>query len=386
MDFSLTAEQQGVYDRMVEFGRTRLASDVVARDHAGAVDPADWRDLWRVCAEYGVLGVQAPKAYGGMGYDVQTAALAMEAFGHGCDDNGLALGLNGQIWVIQTPILEFGTEAQKQRYLPKLIGGEMVASHAVTEAASGSDAGGLAMTAERRGDGYVLNGEKTMIGMAPACDLALVFAKTAPDMGTWGISAFLVEATTPGFRRGAQQQKMGMRTTPLGRLHLEDCFVPESARLGAEGAGAGIFAATAEWERRFVLASHVGAMRRQLDQCLAYSRDREVFGGPIADKQSVANRLVDMEMRYETAKLMLRRAAWQMDAGVKDPRAAAMTKLHISEAFVASSMDAIRTFGGMGYLSEAGVERDLRDAVGGVIYGGTSDIQRHIIARMQQAG
>ena len=174
---------------------------------------------------------------------------------------------------------------------------------------------------------------------------------------------------------------MGTRTLPIGDLVFEDCFVPESSLLGRKGAGSAIFNRSLEWERRFVYSSHVGAMRRQLDQSVSFAKERDVFGGAIEGYQSVSNRLADMKTRYETSRLLLRKAAWEADQGIKDAGFAAMTKLHISEAYLASSMDAVRTFGGKGYMQSEGVERALRDAVGGVIYGGTSDIQRQIIAK-----
>ena len=240
----------------------------------------------------------------------------------------------------------------------------------------------LETRAERVADGYVLNGEKTYVGMGPDCDLALVFASTAPERKAWGVSVFVVQSSDPGFIRGDTQTKTGLKTLPMGQLVFDNCFVPTDRRLGPEGAGARIFQATLDWERAFILASHVGAMERQLEECVEFAKSRKSFGKPILDHQSVSNRIADMAVRLETSRLILKQAAQAFDRGNPLTTLAAMTNLHISEAFLASSTDAVRTFGGAGYLAESAQSKDLNDALGGVIYSGTSDVQRQIIARM----
>lgn len=377
MDFGFTEEQERLRTETVEFARNELASDLVARDAESGFD----RELWRRCAGFGILGSNVPTEYGGQGRDVVTTVAIMEALGYGCPDNGLTLALNGQMWAVQEPIQQFGTEEQKERYLPLLISGGYGA-HAMSEPASGSDTFALETTAEKTDGGYVLNGRKTYIGLAPVCDVALVFAATDPTVGRWGITAFLVEGDASGLTKGGNQPKMGLRTGPFGDLVLEDCFVPDSARLGPEGAGASIFTNSMDWERSFIFASHVGSMARQLDDVIEYARTRRQFGEPIGKFQSVSNRIADMRLRLETSRLLLYKAAWLLDSGDAAQLYSALAKLHLSESFVASSSDAIRIHGAKGYVSEYGVERDLRDALGGVIYSGTSDIQRQVIARL----
>jgi alkylation response protein AidB-like acyl-CoA dehydrogenase len=323
-----------------------------------------------------------PEEFGGQGHDVLTTILAMEALGYACEDNGLTGALNGQMWSIQEPILTFGSKAQKQKFLPGLCNGTLLGAHGMTEPDSGSDAFSLRTRAEKRNGGYLLNGSKVMVGLAAVCDVALVFATTDPSLGQWGISAFLVEKDTPGFRVSQGWEKMGLRTGPTGELTLEDCFVPEENRLGPEGAGVSIFTGSMEWERSFIFASHVGAMARQLEKVIAYARERRQFGQPIGNFQSVSNRIADMKVRLETARLHLYKAAWLKELGKPAAMQAAMTKLHISEAYIKSSLDSIKIFGGKGYLTETGIERHLRDATGGVLYTGTSDIQRLVIARL----
>ena len=345
-------------------------------------EPDGWRGAWRSCADAGVFGMIVPRKYGGAATSVTATITALESIGYACPDNGFTLAINGQIWAVQEPIMTYGSEAQKDLYLPKLASGAWVGAHGMTEVQSGSDAAAIATTAERRDGGYVLNGHKTYVGMASVCDVAVVFAKTAPDRGAWGISAFLVEKDDPGFQRGPDQDKLGLTSVPMGQLSFKDCWIPEERLLGREGAGASIFQSTMDWERSFIFASHVGSMARQLEDCTEFARTRKVFDKPIAAHQSVSNRLADMAVRLETSRLMLYRAAELKDAGKVALRHAAMTKLHISEAFAASSLDALRIHGGAGYLAGSAPATDLCDALGGVIYSGTSDVQRQIIARM----
>lgn len=381
MDFSLTGAQAEVREATRRFASERLGTGL--RADAAGESPCDaWREDWQACAEHGIFSDFAPKDYGGTGQDVMSVVLMLEALGHGCPDNGLTLAVNGQIWALMEPLIAFGTEAHKRRYLPGLCDGSIVGAHGMTERDTGSDAFALATRADRRDGGFVLNGDKTLIGLGPACDLALVFATSDPALGRWGVSAFLVEASDAGFERGPAETKMGLNTTPLGDLSLRDCWIPEDRVLGDEGSGAALFSHTMEWERSFIFASHVGSMARQLDACTAHAHRRRVFGVPIEQHQSVANRLADMALRLETSRLLLYKAAWLKSRGEPCALEAAMTKLHISEAFVASSLDAIRIHGGAGYLAATGIEHDLRDAVGGIIYSGTSDIQRQIIASL----
>jgi alkylation response protein AidB-like acyl-CoA dehydrogenase len=379
MDFGWTDEQLARRDAARDFARRELADDTLeARDREGRFAP----ELWARCARFGVLGLSVPSEYGGAEADLPTAMLAMEGLGEGCPDNGLTFALNAQLWTVQRPIARFGTDEQKQRYLPGLCNGTLLGAHALTEAEAGSDAFSLTMRAERCADGYVLNGTKCLVTLAPIADVALVFASTNPAVGKWGITAFVVERSTPGVRASPTQHKMGLRTVPIGSLSFENCVVPESARLGPEGAGVSIATHSLEVERCCILASQLGAMERQLQRAIAHARSRRQFGQPIGKFQSVSNRVADMKLRIETARLLLYKVAWLVERGQPAMLEAALLKLYLSEAFVESGLDAVRIHGGSGYLTETGVERDLRDAVGGVLYAGTSDIQRNIIARL----
>ncbi|MEM8934451.1 MAG: acyl-CoA dehydrogenase family protein [Acidobacteriota bacterium] len=378
MDLTWTDEQDARYAASVDFAREHLDDDLAARDATGTFRP----DLWQRAADHGVLGWCMPEAYGGSGLDVVTSIRMLEGIGYGCRDNALTLGLNGQLWSVQEPLLHFGSDEQKARYLPRLISGELLAAHGMTEPASGSDAFSLETTAEKVDGGYVLDGHKTLIGLAPIAGLALVFANTRPEVGQWGVSAFLVERDFEGYSASPAKTKMGLRTSPLGDIVLDRCFVPEENRLGPEGIGVSVFNHSMDWERSFIFASHVGSMARQLDDCVAYARERRQFGQPIGHFQAVSHRIATMKLRLETSRLLLYKLASMKERDEPAMLEAAMAKLHIGESFAANSLDAVRVHGGKGYLAEFEVERDLRDALGGVLYSGTSDIQRNIIARV----
>jgi alkylation response protein AidB-like acyl-CoA dehydrogenase len=226
----------------------------------------------------------------------------------------------------------------------------------------------------------VLNGRKTFITNAPVADLFVVFATTDPGKGFASISAFLMSRDTQGLSVSLPVEKMGLRTSPMGEVFLDDCEVPKDALLGPSGAGMAIFNVSMDWERSCILAGAVGSMRRQLERSLAYARERKQFGRPIGKFQAVAHRIVDMKLRLETARLLLYRLGWMRGRGRTSPLEAAMVKLYISECYLRSSLDALQVHGGYGYMAESELEREVRDAVGGRIYSGTSDIQRNIIA------
>ena len=378
MDFSLSAEQRELVDAAAAFARQELNYDLAKLEDAGEFP----RDAWRACAKFGVQGLSMPAEFGGADADILTTTLVMEALGHGCPDNGLLFSLNAQMWSVQHPLMTFGSKAQKEEYLPPMVAGDMIGGHAMTEPESGSDALHMHTKAERRGDSYVLTGQKQFITNAPVADVLLVYAAVQGKPGLAGLSAFLVDVARPGLQVTSGFQKMGLRTSPMGEIALTDCVVPASSRLGPEGAGMAIFNSSMEWERSCLFASAVGAMRRQLDACVAYARSREQFGQPIGKFQGVAGKLADMYVRLEAARLLIYRVAWLKQQGKSAPAEAAAAKLFTSEAWVHSSRDAIQSHGAWGYLTEAGIERDLRDAVASTIYSGTSEIQRVILARM----
>jgi alkylation response protein AidB-like acyl-CoA dehydrogenase len=377
MDFTWTKEQLEFKKTIIEFAQKELNDSLLERDKASSFS----HENWLKCAQIGIQGLAIPEEYGGAGADLLTAALVMEGLGYGCRDGGLTFALNSQMWSVQPTILDSGSEAQKHKYLPGLCRGELIGAYGMTEPDSGSDAFSLRTTASKKDGGYVLNGTKTLVTFAPLADFAIVFAITDPELGKWGVSTFVVDKETPGFKVSRYMEKMGLRTVPIGELLFEDCFIPEENRIGPEGAGPSIFNSSQEWERAVILASQLGEMERQLEQAIQYANDRRQFGQPIGKFQSVSNRIADMKLRLETARLLTYKVAWLKSLGESVMLDAAIAKLYLSECFVESSLDAIRVHGGYGYMTEFEVERDLRDAIGGTLYGGTSDIQRNIIAR-----
>lgn len=378
MNFDLTNTQKKLYAEVSAFAKEHFSEHLIYRDRESQFD----RDGWNRIADFGLFEGFAPKEYGGKGWDVLTRSIALEAFGYGCRDNGLSLGVGIVAWPALTPILSMGNEAQKLEWVPKLVSGKVLPTNGITEPEAGSDAMSMTTSAERTDDGYVLNGKKCYIGFGPIADLIVLFARTSPELGAWGISAFLVETDRPGITKSPNREKMGLRTLPFGDLLFDDVYIPESAILGEEGAGLSLFNESMEWERCCILATQVGAMRRQLEECIAFSNERKQFGKRIGEFQSVSNRIAEMRVRLETCRLLLYQAAWLKDQGRSAALESSIAKLCISEAFFASSQDAVRIHGAQGFLTEFEVERDLRDSAGSIIYAGTSDIQRNVISQL----
>jgi alkylation response protein AidB-like acyl-CoA dehydrogenase len=378
MDFSLSAEQHELKAAAAAFARDKLNEDLGKREESGEFP----MEAWRACARFGIQGLPVPAELGGGGSDILTTVLVMEALGYGCGDNGLIFSLNAQMWSLELPLVKFGTPAQQQAYLPGLMSGELIGVHAMTEPDSGSDAFSMRTRAERQGDHYLLNGTKLYITNAPVADVVLVFAALPGRPRPTNISAFLVDKGTPGFTVSRNLEKMGLRTSPMGEVVLADCLVPAAQRLGPDGAGTVIFNSSMAWERSCILAGALGAMQRQLEMSVEYARARKQFGQAIGKFQSVANKVADMYLRLEASRLLIYQAAWLAQQGQPALAEAAAAKVFASEAWVQSSLDAIQIHGAYGYMKEAGIERDLRDAVAGTIYSGTSEIQRVILARM----
>lgn len=379
MDFSWTPEQLALRDEVLELAGS-LNDKITERDAAGEFS----REAWKRCADAGFLSMAAPAAHNTTGSDTDplTAALAVEAMGYGCRDLGLNLAMAAHMWTVQHPIAAHGTDEQKQRFLPAMTSGEMIGAHAVTEPEAGSDHHAITTHARPVKGGYALTGTKRYITLGPLADVALVFATTDPEKGRWGMIALLVETSSDGCVAGPVRDKMGLRTVPMSDLTFDECFVPVENRLGPEGAGASISGTSLGVERCFVLAGQVGAMERQVEEAIAFAKQRVQFGRPIGKFQSVSNRIADMRLALENSKLMLYKVAWMIGEDMPVTLESALLKLQLSEAFVDTSLSAILTRGGAGYLTEHEVERDLRDAIGGLIYAGTNDIQRLLVARL----
>lgn len=381
MDFAWSPEQLELRASAERFAREELGGkDLAERDQEARFS----RELWQRCADFGALGLPVPTELGGQGAPMLDTVVVLEAFGYGCQDNGLLFSLGAHLWSCVLPLLRFGTQEQKASYLPSLCDGSRIGVQAVTETTSGSDALSVSATATPAPDGahYVLDGAKTFITNAPVADLFIVLAAIPGLPRKSGLCAFIVERDTPGLSTAAPFGKMGLRTSPLSEVSFHGCRVPAESMLGEPGSGMTVFNTTIEWERSFILAPALGTMRRQLEECVEYARTHRRFGQPIGRNQAVSHRIADMSVRLEAARLLLYRLAWLKDQGKRTTMESAMVKLFISESFVRSSVAALETHGAYGYMAGSAQERDLRDALAGKIYSGTTDIQHNIIAGM----
>jgi alkylation response protein AidB-like acyl-CoA dehydrogenase len=377
MDFELTPEQQALQKAAIEFARRELNGNIIEQDAQQVFS----HDGWKKCAAFGVQGMPIPREYGGRGADPITTIAMMEGLGYGGSDQGLLFSINAHMWATSIPLLKYGTTEQKNKYLPALCDGSLIGANGASEPKAGSDVFSMQTRARKDGSDYVLNGRKIFVTNAPVADVFTIYATLDPKLGAAGICGFIVEKGTRGLSVGKKKDKMGLRTALMAELLLEDCYVSGTALLGREGRGAEVFNCSMAWERACILATCLGTMRRQLERCIEHARRRKQFGQPIGKFQSVANRIVDMKLRYETAQLMIYKVGWLMQKNQSADIDAAMTKLYVSESFVKSCLDAIQIHGGSGFMTELEFERQMRDSVGSTLYSGTSEIQRNIIAR-----
>jgi alkylation response protein AidB-like acyl-CoA dehydrogenase len=379
VDFLLTEEQEAFAGSVREFAADVVAPGAGERDLEGRFD----REVWDACGAFGLCGLPLPVEHGGSGADVLTTGLALEALGYGGRDAGLNLSLGAHVTIGSMPIALHGTDEQKRRWLPGLATGRHIAAFAITEPDAGSDAASISTTARREGGAYVLNGSKTFCTNGSIADVVTVVAVT--DRGAPAgrrMTAFLVPTDTPGLRLGQDLHKMGNRSSPTTELFLEDVEVPESGVLGEVGAALWQVAFECfDWERTCMIASAVGGMQRTLDDCVGYAKERRAFGEPIARFGAIQEKVADMRIRLEAARLLQRKAAWLKDGGHEHQLEASVAKAFVGEAAVATALDGVQLFGGWGYVQDFPVERGLRDAKLTTIGGGTTEIQKLIIAR-----
>lgn len=364
---------------VADWAREHLSDDtLVERDHQCEF----WREGWERIGAKGLLSLLGDPTHGGQALPLTTALLQLEGLGLGCRDDGLVFAATSTVLTFGLALERFGTIDQKAKWQPKILTGEAIGAFSMTEPYSGSDAFSLTTSASKIDDGYVLNGEKAWVTLAPEADVFMVFATTNPELGRWGITAFMISADTPGLSVSPNRSKMGMRTTPFANITFTDCFVPDSAVMGNEGAGASIFSTSMEAERGFLLVGSIGALERVLLDSVKYGRTREQFGQAIGSFQGVSHAIANIKLGHESARLLMYKAAALQQRGESSMMAAALSKLAGSEGALAGALAAVEVHGARGYVSEYGVERDLRNLSGGVIYGGTSNIQKNIIARL----
>ncbi|MFZ5617782.1 MAG: acyl-CoA dehydrogenase family protein, partial [Pseudomonadota bacterium] len=339
MDFSLTEQQRVLKDQITRFARGELSPGAMERDEAHEFS----RELWRKCGAMGLQGLPVDPNYGGAGADPLSTAIGLEALGRGCDDGGLVFAVCAHLLACVVPIWKHGSEDIKTRYLPRLCDGTLVAVNAMTEPGGGSDAFSMKTRAVADGDDFVITGSKIFSSNGPVADVALVYAATAPEKGFMGgITAFLVEAGTPGFRRGQTFKKMGLNTCPIGELVFDEVRVPKRQIVGGVGGGGPIFSQSMEWERICLVAAHVGSMERLLDQAVDYARTRTSFGQKIGHYQAVAHKIADMKVRLEASRLLVYRAASMLGERQSVGMDASITKLFVSESLVRSALDTVQ--------------------------------------------
>jgi alkylation response protein AidB-like acyl-CoA dehydrogenase len=336
-------------------------------------------ETFKKMSELGLLGVMIPEEYGGVGQTVLTCCVIAEEIAYACASTVLSY-LDHAVLVAHNLACN-GSDEQKKKYLPDLATGDKLGAIAMTEPGAGSDVLSLTTSAVRQGDEYVLNGTKTFITNAPVADVFLIYARTDKDAGPHGISQFIVERGFPGFEIGEPLKKMGGRGSPTAELFFKDCRVPAENLVKGENKGLGILLGGLDTERTVGGAMGVGMIRSALDKSVEYAKQRQQFGQAIIMFEMIAEKIANMSMDLEAAQLLSYKAAVLCDQGVRCSAEASHAKLFASEACMRATSEAVQIFGGYGYMQEYEVERMMRDAKLGVIGGGTSEIQRIIIAR-----
>ncbi|MEV6985863.1 acyl-CoA dehydrogenase family protein [Sphaerisporangium sp. NPDC051017] len=355
-----------------------LSKEHVERDAVAGFPGEGWARL----RETGLFGLPFDPAWGGLGQDLLTTMYVLEGLGYACRDGGLSFSVSTHMVSTGVPLQRFGSPAIKDRYLRRVCDGSVIGAHAITEPEGGSDVMAMRTSAVLDGDAYVLNGAKSFVSNGPVAGVFVIYARTGRRGSPAAITALLVDRDTPGLTVGRPVAKMGLRTSPLCELFFDDCRVPAANVVGSPGAGFLIMDHVMKWEILCSFIVNVGEMQHRLERCAGYARTRTQFGRPIGAYQSIANKIVEMKIATETARKWLYDTAAKLRDGENVTVDIAISKLLASEGNVTSALAAVQVFGGYGYTAEYGLEKDLRNAVGGTIYSGTSDIQRQRIASM----
>ncbi|ARK22189.1 acyl-CoA dehydrogenase [Sporosarcina sp. P26b] len=376
MDFKLSEEHEMIRKMVRDFAQKEVAPTAAQRDEDETFD----MDIFHKMAELGLTGIPWPEEYGGIGSDFLAYVIAVEELSRVCASTGVVLSAHTSLagW----PLYKYGNEEQKQKYLRPLAEGSKMGAYCLTEAGSGSDAGGMKTTAKLDGDDYVLNGSKIFITNGGIADTYIVFAVTDPESKHKGTSAFIVESTFEGFSVGKKEKKMGIRSSPTTEVVLENCRVPKENLLGEEGDGFIIAMKTLDGGRNGIAAQAVGIAQGALDAAVDYSKERTQFGKPIVANQGISFKLADMATATEASRLLTYQAAWLESNDLPYGKASAMAKLMAGDTAMKVTTEAVQVFGGYGYTKDYPVERYMRDAKITQIYEGTQEIQRLVISRM----
>ena len=373
-DLALSEEQELAQRTARDFAREKVLPRAREIDEQGKVP----QELLAEMASLGFLGIYVPESYGGAGLDALSYALVTEEINRACASTGVVM--SSHVSLVVDPLLHYGSDAQKDRFLRPLARGEKLGCFALSEPASGSDAAAMRTSARRDGDAWVLNGTKNFITNGASADIALVFAQTDPNARHRGIAAFVVEKGTPGFSVGKLEHKLGIRGSDTAQLVFQDCRVPAADLLGEVGEGFKIALSTLDGGRISIAAQAVGIARACLEDSLAYAKEREAFGKKIVEFQAIQWKLADMATEIDAARLLVWRAATLKDRGEDHILAAAQAKLFASDVAVRAARECVQIFGGYGYLTDFPAERHYRDAKITEIYEGTSEIMNLVIA------
>lgn len=375
MDFDLTDEQKMLKKTVRDFAEKEIKPTRADHDEKAEYPIETLRRL----GEMGIMGMAVPPEYGGSGADVISYAIAIEELSRIDPSVGVAVSVHNSLGC--DPIVKFGTEEQKKKWLPGLASGKKIGCYCLTEPDAGSDAAAVKGTARLEGDEYIINAGKQFITNAAGADLSLVFVMTDKEKGYKGMSGFLVPTDAPGFSRGKKEKKMGIHASVTMEMNYEDCRIPKENLLGEEGAGFKIALWALDAGRIGIAAQAIGIAQGALDEAVAYSKERVQFGKPISSFQAIQWMMADMATEIDAARFLVYRAAHVKQKGERFSKEAAMAKLKASDVAVNVSRDAVQIFGGYGYMREYPVERYYRDAKITEIYEGTSEIQRMVISR-----
>jgi butyryl-CoA dehydrogenase len=374
MVFDLTDEQRMIQEMARNFAQKEVLPKAAELDESGRYPG----ELVKQMAELGLLGVAVPEEYGGAGMDNVCYAIAMEEIARACASTAVIMSVNNSL--VCDPLLKFGTEEQKKKYLVPLASGRKLGCFGLTEPGAGSDAGSQKTTAVRNGDHYVLNGTKNFITNAPEADICILFAMTDKEKKHKGITTFILDMRLQGVTIGKHEKKMGIKASPTASIILEDVRIPAGDRLGNEGDGFKIAMGTLDGGRIGIASQAIGIARASLEDALAYAKERKQFGQSIAEFQAIQWMLADMATEIDAARLLAYRAAWLKDRKARHSKESAMAKLYASETAMRAGVKGIQIHGGYGYIKEYPAERHFRDAKITEIYEGTSEIQRLIIS------
>ena len=374
VDFSLSEEHKGLIETARRFTKERITPIAAACDHESRFPMDVFREAW----EIGLVNPTIPAEYGGSGMGELENAIITEELAYGCTGIQTSLLANG---LALTPIKLGGSEEQKKKYFGMLVGEPVMASYATSEPDAGSDVAGLKTRFAQHGDDYVLNGQKCWITNASYARFYVIFATSNPELRHKGIAAFIVDRDTPGLRVGKKEDKLGQRASDTAQVFFEDVVVPKANLLAPEGKGFKLAMETFNQTRPDIGAGATGLMRRCLDECVAYAKERKTFGTPIANHQLVQWMIAEMAIRVEATRLLYQKAAWNLDHGVRDPIVSSFAKAYGADSAMQTAVDAVQVFGGNGYVKEYPVEKLMRDAKVLQIYEGTSQIQRLVIAK-----